>query len=671
MPVDLLKKYNIDPNSAPRQPVDLLRVMRQKKPDNSALGEFNKYVSQPVINTVSGAKDFFYDAPANIANYISQKFTGRNVINQPELNEPYAQKDSLAYKTGKFIAPFLIPGLGAELGLANTAAKLPKAARIVAKAADLLGTNAIAGGVIGAGQGDKDLGGDALAGAVIGAPLQGALGAIPAAARSAINRYRTDEAMQKSKALGNLPANFFDVVGDSPKARVTGDILRNVPLVSSVPRKEENLVNATDNKVKDILTGLKGNLESSEVGSALHEAISDNFDKVTKKYNDKFEDILDKAAKRGHNIKYENTLKTLEKIQEEEHGTDEEQGNLVPAMSKGVIGRWADYFRNQPLDKEASDIVDSSGSKIVENEPNSSNNNSRFKINDKASTDQEKKQTFARAHNNQSIINLRSAEAAKAGNPRLASLYHRIHASVLDDTGESLKNNNDEELYKDFLEARQGFKRDVVPYRDKSIKNLIKGKVDPETAVTTLIKDKHAKVLNDLPADKRALLGYLKLQSKLKSDDLGKISGSAASIANAFASMPEKVKNKIYDARQQKSFRDLQSLANVSKEARGMRNMPMTGVRSNQDMIKSLLNLGGGSILVGLLTHPATTLPIAAGSVGASKAAEKLLYNPKIRKQLLGLEPSSAANVLSKILKQEPNLRKSAIYGITGNENDN
>lgn len=183
-----------------------------------------------------------------------------------------------------------------------------------------------------------------------------------------------------------------------------------------------------------------------------------------------------------------------------------------------------------------------------------------------------KQPSFAKAHELQSFVG-KELQNYKAGTTKFSlTQFKELNSakeSILDDIKNSMIKNKDNEIYSQYKNLRQGFHKELGPYRnDAPLLNTIEGKTGKETIINTLLSGKHNtdKVLGDLmPSVRRKLFAGKLSDSVFSRDESGKLKIDAHKLVKGYDSLEEKKVRGLKDVKTESEINYLRKLIGVSK----------------------------------------------------------------------------------------------------------
>lgn len=270
---------------------------------------------------------------------------------------------------------------------------------------------------------------------------------------------------------------------------------------------------------------------------------------------------------------------------------------------------------------------------------------------------------FAQAHFANSEIKDLGRSYDRQGNRHGKSLMTPLHVALSKDIDTAL---SAAPLTKAVHDAAQAhFKSTVLPYREKAIQNIIKGKSDLKSLNSTLLNSKHAKVLSDLPETIKNKILYNQLAGRVTKDANNQEVITPDALRNAVKSIGAETASRLISPEVQQKLARVNALNEVSREGKMRYSLPYTGMRAAEDAKKRTLQfaeVGGAGAMVkgGLLAKflPAVIPP----ALYHNRKMTQLMYSPEIRrayasgKGLKMLRPG-------RLNKSQNAIKKAAILG--------
>jgi len=225
----------------------------------------------------------------------------------------------------------------------------------------------------------------------------------------------------------------------------------------------------------------------------------------------------------------------------------------------------------------------------------------------------------------------------------MANVYQDLGKSLTNDVRESVKNSGHEGLQSAYKTAEENYANKYSPFLDKDIYKFISGNKNPETLISSFIKnskvDDLASSIKDisdvLPPEKRNLLAYGYFSRAVDND--GNLS------ANKLATLISKLgKNQfeslVPDPNMRSALQNYKKLEGMNKETMTLMFNPKTGIR-NLNTLALASHIGGA--LTGAEAGREQGHPVVGALAGliapslAARYATRYLSNPSLRENLI------------------------------------
>ncbi len=599
------------------------------------------------INLAHKALPYFLSLPLALASKAFKEKTGNIIPQVGRMNIAQMAADPTWEKVGEFVDPtmYAIPELGAEAKGAEMLETAGRAAnpleKLASKLANIPGAQSAAkGGATGALYGALSTPDDqATAGTVsgaTGAALSGALGlpgemlgnALQKYARSAAEKGSTlrtpAEVEQLTKLLRtpgsgteNLPLNLGDLINSPGLSSFYHDTLANIPF-SGARQKGAQVLNAARAHAQNIVDNLKHGVDDSKIDQYLLQTVKHNHGFVKDLASEKFNDLYSNAADSNIQPYAKNLSQTAQDLLNEFKGQGETR------VSK------EDLDSLEKASNLYSPRMTTSGTKVVE------------------------PADFEDLRNNESIYGEKARELAAHGDRTRAKVYTQLKNAASQDLEDAIQNSNNPELSDRLADAKDFYKKYVVPYENSDITKLRYRTLDPDNIHSVLLKGDNLDVVNQMtPADKD-VLAYKKFMKSVKPDAIRTEMANPFRLINYYDSLSPKQQSALFGGRPiQGEFDKLRALTKISREPALAEAKPATGYRMvGKGLEHGLTGLGVTGLVSPLLRVPALAglATILGGARGAQKAlTSDLLRNAYVRGSRY---TAPGTSTLSKLISQ-------------------
>lgn len=415
---------------------------------------------------------------------------------------------------------------------------------------------------------------NALVGAIAGPAAQSLGEAIPAIANIPIKYFGN-----KARNALSQGRRFLNLRTPEEVAKISANFPPNERIRASdvfLENKINPVIKVAQDKSSGLIDKILGDTDDSNIYKTLKYAVKRNKKASYEKYQDIFNNLKDRAS-------------TIAKDQE---------------ISKPVkLTNYESALTD--VEKDNPDIIDLISDKLKS-------------LSTKFKNAKNKDQSFDMAHRIQSAL----GDAARS-NPDESSAFSKLQDAVLEDIGDAHKN-IDPDLYNDYLNARKGYKQEYVPYKKKSLSNIVNDTVNDEKIGNQLLDSSNQKVLNDLtPNEKRLLIGH-KLINHVKNKSSG-IDVNPVAFLKAYKGIKPNIKSLISDPELESEFSDLEQIL----RAYNPKTTDAFGLPTKHGFIKD----SSSNVLNSLLSSPALRNAYANQSINMPRNA--LLNNLGMSTRLL------------------------------------
>lgn len=420
-----LKDFDEEPSSKADSKISLkdFDAPSQKSQSSPSLGS---QLEQSILNIGGGLSHGGLSSIAsllNIPHSIAPNTFGQ--VSTP--NAPFADTSSPSYNVANVLGQYSAPA-----GVSGN---------IIGKVAPELGNvlhGVLTGALTGALGTDTDLTGRAGAG-LVGGALGGAL---PVASKVV-------------KGIGNL--------GNLLKGQIGSNVGNQTVLAGSInPKVYDQLGSDLYNHISH------GGMDSNDLNKYISGGILKSYQKNKDMVQGQFKDLLKDAENRGYspNVKYVDK-EVGSKTKYKDSGILSESGEQfktpysVPSYKKVIEG--GSHIQLSPKTQEMFKEVMESGKNIQYTNP--SQDVIKTMINFSSSP------SLRNAHELQSVLGQKGFELNKAFNlsptdQDTAKLYNNLKDNIINDIGKTFSNNTDTDLFERYLNARENWKNEVVPYHE-------------------------------------------------------------------------------------------------------------------------------------------------------------------------------------------------------------
>ena len=546
-------------------------------------------------------------------------------------NPPFYNPHSVLGQTGNIGAQLATPIPEADVG--NL---LPEAVKPAKTLLNRLTTNATTGALYSP-QGHRTQG--AITGA-IGGEILDKLANVPRTVgnlgRTIANKYlkewasdarnhyvglRTPEEVGKiNPLLGNEPVNIGEVIGHHKLANVIYGVPKFVPTIGrkKLLKQPGFLVGQTDKAANDLMNSLSHGVAASDIPTVLQNILKNRAN---------FHEGISRALYAGRD-KLANDAGVKVPLTNFQ--------NAASQMETALGTQWG----KTPESNHALNIIS--------------------QLNPEAQTGV----TFSNAHFVNSALKDDARNYEKQGNMYGKKLMSQLSAGLEKDIQTAADSTPG--LKEAHAAAQNYFKENVLPYRAKSIKNIIKGdaNLDSVNKILNVNKSVPKKVLADIGEIPRQQILFNQAVKGAHPTPEGKLETTPQNLINMYKNLSANQRQRLINPNLNKEFQKLTALNQVSQNARGKIYLPNTGAKNLAPLVRGEEALGAEKVASGLgaLKTLLYGAPIAGATALTSGKALKLLSSPEIREAYVkgGLKmlPKKAAS------KAQEGITKGAILAL-------
>lgn len=371
------------------------------------------------------------------------------------------------------------------------------------------------------------------------------------------------------------------------------NVLPNIPFSGA----NEYMMRTADditNRGQGILDNLKGNYDTSDVGSVIKEALADAYKDVRSEKDAKFKSLNEAAKKDGVNTDLSHLHTQAKKILDEIN-SNPISAALTDSSIKGKLEKIVESGANKPVSLREADIL-------------------RSELGELAS------------------------DAHMSDNTKLSRIYSSLKDAAEKDINNTVDNSNNTNLKKLRDEAMDFYKKDYAPFLDSDIAKFSKKGGDPDVLIQSFIK-------NSPLSDRSRLLE--KLTSKLKPEHRDLLTHAYLSanamengslnplkLRTAYKKLGERQKAALLGHNQNlsKQLKDYSRLVEMNEEPISAMVNPKTGARTNTFVPWAGITGGISALLSGNIP---VGLGMAALPIALSRPAAKFLTNEKVRQKVV------------------------------------
>lgn len=590
MPKDLFQEFNIDAKNEPKDLFETFGIAPDdgKQTNSPSMSDFLKQslslksmANNPLIDFINnlggGVAQGGFNISKNVINLLPKLLANKNLVNADTSKfEPFYDPNTISAETGKAIT-----------GIGLPVTKFSNLPRIVEAGAQ----GAIAAPLLSDSNNREELLKNAELGGGLGVGLSSLTSAVPYAgskfmkylanrAKQGEGSLRTPEEVKSlNEQLEGTPVNIGDILGAPRFSRSSSAILRNIPF-SGAAQKEDKLIGKTQNFAEDLLNKFKGKSNYEDIDDELKNAISKNEENNYKKSKILYNNVFEKAKNKNIEVNLSNVKDSIKNL------LQERKKSLLPSSGQSVL------------------------------------NSLQKNINDKNNI------SFSDAHFNRSDLSDIARGLEKQGNYKDARIVNKVKEALENDMDSSIKQSNNDSLYALWKDANKNFKENVLPYRNNNIKNIINNESDASKISNELQKTKNNKIFEHLSNANKNKVIYQHFTSKVKPSDAETSELSQEKLVSAYKNLPVSVKNKWFKPDDKENFNKLINLVNLSKEAKGSANLPFTGARTADNLLKM-------GIPASALHYMGSSIPgiaaLTGSTIGLSRKLTNALYGDKLK----------------------------------------
>jgi hypothetical protein len=633
MPEDLLPNL---PNKN-NQPVDLLPHMPNVK-GKSAISTI-KVPSGPdgrLMAFLKGIPQGYADLATGIGNQADKLVSNiAGIEAKPVKFDIVGETEHPNYATaGEIVSAIGMP----QLGAAKAAGAIPKIPDYLKALLGNVGEGAAYGVAMGGNNPDESLGKSAGIGALAG--LGGsALEWLIKAPSAKINSYVRDLAKKSSpggtkspQEAGIVYDKIKDLIGDNKVD--LGSLITNPPLSrkynqalagtsgasSKVHQNQTGLIGAANTEASKIINELSSASDHYNAAETIKSNVKALKDKYENYFSARFKKTLDQANKYNSGFDGWNEARKLakQKLKEEKNvlgsGVKGELRTILHDVAGTKDDQTSAALQNillNPKDYKKTDVEALVAPKTMGGESNSKANTNNFQD----------------AHFSQSNLGKISHELGLAGKLRAASVAHDLQQAMHSDIENSLKKNENQSIYKQWLQDRKDFKEKLAPLREKSLAKILNGDAETNAISKELLLDKNKAVLGQLPKNIKNLVAFEQFRASLKNTGSSEEPQLGRLLAE-YNKLKKARKLDILTPKMRERFDKLSALNSVLPEAKIAHNPPATGARNVKNVADAtkILAAGGAATL-----SPLAAIVAGISKYGLDKMSEKKLTSKKLR----------------------------------------
>lgn len=414
----------------------------------------------------------------------------------------------------------------------------------------------------------------------------------------------TDSELQEAlRITKGTETGLGDVLENPFLKRQLENVLPEIPF-SGANQAAQRTAQEVTSRGENILNELKGDVDTSDLGQSLFNALKKSESETRKIKNSKFKDLNDAAAEEGITTNRSNLRDVAEQALKEIEA-DPDLALLTDNATKTLL-------KNLSTEKGAGNYSLRETDFL------------RGKLGDKAH------------------------DAYLDNNSELSNIYRSLRDAANKDINSSITNSGNKRLDALRDDAMNFYKREYAPFEEPEIMKFTKRGGDPDLLASYFVRNSKiadranllSKLTSKLSPEERKLLSYSYFSRSLKDGEL-----NPSKLKTAYDSLGERQKRALLTEDGIKKLDDFKGLVQKNIEPLNIMFNPKTGQRGSSilgwspTVISSLSALATGSI-------PLTAISAALPTMLA-KPIVKTLTNPKMRERIVeSLIKSRAKNEL-------------------------
>ena len=358
----------------------------------------------------------------------------------------------------------------------------------------------------------------------------------------------------------------------------------------------QRTANVINQRGEDILSQLKGNMDTSDIGLTLRDALKSAERETRQQKNELFKKLNDAAEDAGIN-------------------TDRSNMRQVAKEELGKINE----------DPDLATLTDSATKKLLQDLASQKDTN-EFSL---------KNTDFLRGK-----LGKKAHDAYMAGNSELGDILGSLRDAAVNDIDSSITKTNNPHLNELRDNAMDFYRKEWVPFEDKDIIKFTRKNEDPDLLIQAFIKNSRlsdrSRLLEKLAGKLNPEEKNLMAHSYLSNQSMKEGNFSPLALRDAFKRLGDRQKEALFgkDSEILNKLRDFSELAGMNTEPLTVMFNPKTGARQ----AGAALPWGSSAlgVLASLYSH---SLPVGAAIAMApilyGKPAAKLLTSPGIRERII------------------------------------
>lgn len=594
-----------------------LKAQKQAMNTQSRNAMIDNPIVQGALSFGAGPLQYGADVGTAVANSIrnaSASLSGQPTPAPYKIDIP--AKYPALKTTGEIGASFLIPIPGFAAGSAiakgvkyipkimEFAQKSPKIAKTAKNLTNSVASGAAVGALFGANNPDTTLAQDLALGAGVGgvahagvAGIQNALNSknIPSSIYEIVAKHYAKKSQKPGSPLrspaevgqiletiGDSPVSFGEVIGSNSLTNRYQDYLRQVPF-SGVEDASNQTIADANNAANKFVSELIGNADQTQIDKNLKEAIARDYKNLRKIKNQKYRDVGEYGESKNLQLKDLPDTEAKARQYLDDHIDSILSGSepLLDKKSLGVISRI--IKPKELLDKDVFNIATQMLSK---------EERAQLMREISSQTERQPKKLKIALENVKKYKNY-SREEAKKGSA-LSEVYGELSDASQRDLERYLQESNDKDALRKYNSAKNFYKNEYLPYKNSDIQSVINKTGTPDRLENILLKGENAKVLSYLTENERKMLAAKKFWRVLDEDFEGNPTAIPAALKRAYEALTPKQKSVLFTPEQLKNLKNIETWAELTKEARVRNNPPKTGYLGNP-LIKTAIGAAVGN----------------------------------------------------------------------------